>query len=153
MVGEGYLTTSNEDKTEFRFISLGQKGIILKKIVYGQVEGNVWNLGFGDDKEGQIDDKVISNNNDLRMVIQTVANTVHDFIGKYPDRKVLILPVDDKRGSLYNTIFQRRWPEIKQLFEAEGLDFEISQTEPYDPGKSYDGFLIWQKNPTFETQN
>ncbi len=52
MIQEHYLLVANETKEIFAFESVGPKGCITKIIVFDLVQGNVWNLGFGD----QLDD-------------------------------------------------------------------------------------------------
>ncbi len=143
MKGEGYKTTSNEDATWFHFDSIGEKGTIRKKITYFYLGENTWNLGFGDDDGDEFDDEVISNNHDVRMVMQTIANTIYQFTEKYPDRRVYIRPVDERRKMLYNGVFKRRHAEITVSFTVYGrIENSI---EDYDPKKNYDAFFVLRK--------
>ncbi len=143
MKGEGYKTTSDADATSFQFESKGEKGIIHKKITYFHLGENIWNLGFGDDDGDEFDDEVISNNHDIRLVMQTIANTIYEFTEKHPERRIYIRPVDEKRKTLYNAVFKRRHTEIQLNFLVYG---RIQNTmELFDPEKNYDAFFILRK--------
>ena len=54
-------------------------------------------------------DNVVSDNNDLRKVLQTIANAVHLFFDHYPEDEIFIAPLDKQRKLLYNRIFQQKW--------------------------------------------
>jgi hypothetical protein len=132
-------------KVKYTFTSVGSKGSIKKIIEFSPMKGNKrWNLGFGDVKGRTWEDNVITNNNDLRKVLQTVANTVHLFLHTYPDREVVIIPVDYQRKLLYNRAFQQRWHEIDSDYTVKGiiLDIEDPQFENYETQKIYDYFII-----------
>lgn len=143
--GKGYDIKLNGELTQFRFTSTGPKGTIKKIIEFQPIEENQWNLAFGDVKDNDWEDNVISDNDDMRLVLQTVANTVHVFLEKYPGREVYIEPLDRQRKILYNRIFQQKWVEIEPIFYVKG---EVSSGffEDYSPQKLYNGFLITQKN-------
>jgi hypothetical protein len=105
---ELYLT-QNADILQFKFTSEGDKGTIEKIVEFEQIREKVWNLGFGDVVGDDWTDNVVSNNNDMRVVIQTVANSVYSFFDYYPDDEVFIEPSDYQRKILYNRAFQQRW--------------------------------------------
>jgi hypothetical protein len=147
--GEGYeLKTTNYTETvEFRFTSVGEKGEIKKIIEFYPIQENQWNLGFGDLKDGDWVDSVVSNNNDFRKVLQTVANAIHIFLEMYPHQEIIIIPVDNRRKLLYNRMFQQKWDEIEPVFvvKARDLSSEDSLYEDYNPRKIFDYFVIKQK--------
>ena len=71
----------------FEFVSKGPKGEIVKLVQYTKIdEKGVFNLGFGDKniETGEIDNTVISNDDDSQKVLATVANTAYQFMEKYP---------------------------------------------------------------------
>lgn len=146
---KGYDIRSNIDMTLFRFTSIGAKGDIKKVVEFTFMQKNRWNLAFGDVENKDWTDNVISDNNDMRIVLQTVANTVHSFFEKYPDREVYIEPLDEKRKLLYNRIFQQKWAEINSLFLVKGM-VEDADFQDYDPQKRFDYFLIKPKNDFLE---
>ena len=143
MIGEHYNYIASNRKTRYLFESVGTKGRVLKMIVFSHVEGNLWNLGFGDLKKGRLDDASITNNNDVVRVLATVAKAIYEFSGTYPDKAIRIRPVDEKRRRLYNLVFQRRFPEIRDDFSVLGI--LKNEKEMYSPEKHYDSFEISRK--------
>ncbi|MCC6727307.1 MAG: hypothetical protein IT258_22570, partial [Saprospiraceae bacterium] len=105
---------------------------------------NVWNLGFGDFAEGSINDSIISNNNDLRKVMSTIASAVYQFFKTHPNQTIYIQPIDNRRKTLYNLIFKKRWDEIMPVFDVYG--WIADRKAPYIQGKIYDAFEIAPKN-------
>ncbi len=144
MKGEGYTINPSLDLTTYYFKSIGIKGEITKVIAFQPIGESVWNLSFGDGDSEDFDDEVISNNHDVRSVMQTIANAVHTFSEAFPDRKIAIRPVDEKRKRLYNGIIRRKEVEIISNFSIYGLIQR--RFEPYDSQKDYDGFLIIRNN-------
>lgn len=141
---EGYDLSENIEKTQFKFKSIGKNGTIDKLIEFSFYQENIWNLGFGDIKGDDWDDNVISNNNDMRKILQTVANAVHTFLEHYPERKIFIAPLDKQRKILYNRIFQQKWKEIEPLFSVKGIRFMDGKQvfEDYKPTILFDYFII-----------
>lgn len=152
--GEGYDLNFEQthEKIEFRFTSVGSKGSIVKVIEFQQTPLKFWNLGFGDATEGDWKDDVITDNGDLRKVLQTVTNTVHLFFNLYPNQEIVIIPLDHQRKLLYNRVIQQRWHEIEPFFivKAIHLDTDNPKFENYTPKKIYDYFRITQKMPIFD---
>ncbi|MDZ7879797.1 MAG: hypothetical protein U5L45_19115 [Saprospiraceae bacterium] len=103
----------------------------------------LWNLGFGDWKDGKIDNSVVSNNNDIVRVISTVAKIAYEFSGNFPQRIIQIKPVDEKRKVLYNHIFRRNYATINVNFNING--FKGRKKEKYSPNKIYDRFELNRK--------
>ena len=85
---KGYDIRFNRSMTRFKFISEGPKGAIEKVIEFRLFQRNRWNLAFGDAQGKDWEDNIISDNDDMRIVLQTVANTVHLFFEKYPDQEI-----------------------------------------------------------------
>jgi hypothetical protein len=143
MIKEHYKYYAVKDKTFFFFESYGVQGKIIKVVEIREFEENRWNLGFGDWNKGVIDDKTISNNNDVVKVIGTVAKIAYDFFDNYPNATIIIEPVDDKRKQLYNHVFQRHHKAIEATFIITGL-IEDNE-EPYSVENFYDVFEIKRK--------
>ena len=146
---KGYDMRHNVGMTQFRFTSRGTKGDIEKIVEYTRAQKNRWNLAFGDVEGKDWTDNIISDNNDMRIVLQTVANTVHLFFEKHPDQKVFIEPLGEQRKLLYNRIFQQKWKEINLLFSVKGM-MEDTDFEDYNPQKIFDCFLITPKSDFFD---
>ena len=126
--------------THYFFESIGEKGSVYKIVEFTLQHNGNWNLGFGDLLEGQISDTVVTNNQDVRKVIGTVARIAIEFLLQFPDRIIEIEPVDEKRRKLYNRVFQRYFDEINPLFKVWGT--LQAKEEPYVPTKNYDKFRI-----------
>lgn len=154
---DGYELMVNLDSEiiRFKFSSTGSKGTIEKVIEFTYLQDNYWNLGFGDVNGNDWDDNVISDNNDLRKVLQTIANAVHSFFDYYPNHGLLILPLDNQRKLLYNRVFQQKWEEIDLVFTVKAGT--ISSTPPnledYSSLKMFDDFVICRKNSIFDFKN
>lgn len=143
MIKDRYPLESFQQNQAFLFNSIGTKGIVLKAIVFEYLEENRYNLAFGDYKNGQMDDEIVTNNNDLIKVMSTVAHSLYLFMETYPNALVEIDPVDEKRCRLYNTIFKRRHQEVQLLFDIYGIN-EYSK-EPYNSIQYYQKFEIERK--------
>jgi len=143
MIKEHYPLTSNKKNNAFLFNSIGKKGTILKVIIFEDSAENRYNLAFGDAVNNQLDDKVITNNNDLIMVISTVVKAVYLFLEVHPNAIIEIDPVDEKRGLLYNRIFKRRYTEIIANYNIIGINDKLE--EVYNPEKLYQEFEIHPK--------
>ncbi len=77
-----YQYKTNSGFLDYEFFSEGPKGKIKKVIRYTKIGDAVFNLAFGDLDEatGEISDTVVTNNNDSRKVLATVAATVYDLL-------------------------------------------------------------------------
>ena len=107
-------------KTHYFFESIGEKSVF-KIVQFDLIDGNLWNLGFGDLNNGLVDDSIITNNQDAHKVIRTVAKIAIDFLAEYPNYTLEITPVDEKRKRLYNGVFQKYFKDIVNKREATGL--------------------------------
>lgn len=72
--------------------------------------------------------------------MNTVAVALYQFLEEYPDRIIRIVPVDDKRKRLYNTIFQRRINEIENQFYVFAK--KSNRFEVYSPLDTYKIFEL-----------
>lgn len=127
--------------TQYYFASIGEKGKIIKVVAFFPIADNVWNLGFGDlQNDGSVDDLVVTDNQDARKVLQTVAKIAIDYLVQFPNRILEIKPSDEKRKRLYNSVFQRYFPDIELIFNITG--FLGKEEEQYMPSIFYDKFRI-----------
>ncbi len=140
MLGETYETLDLDDNTLFIFESIGPKGAIRKVVVYHERSDGKWNLGFGDYINGRLNDRVVSNNNDIGKVMFTVAETIYKFTEAHPEKVVFVEAVDKRRANLYNLIFQKKWDEIKNKFKVCG---EINGRKmKYNPSLFFESFEL-----------
>lgn len=136
--------TISKIPNEYIFRSIGKKGTIIKVVLYEHIKENRYNLSFGDLIAGEVNDEIVSNNNDLIKVISTVVSTIYDFTNDNPDSIIEIKGVDEKRIRLYNSIFKRRVQEIEEQFMIFGITNERKR-ERYDPEYFYYKFEITKK--------
>jgi hypothetical protein len=144
MVADHYELIAYRKLTRFFFVSTGINGRVLKSVMFDRLGGNRWNFGFGDvKKDMKLDDKVITNNNDVAKVLGTVAQAALQFSKTYPKRVLVIYPVDERRKWLYNLVFQRRHAEIADFFTILGKIKH--RKEAYDVARTYDSFELIRK--------
>lgn len=130
---------------DYEFISEGPKGSIKKIIRFTQIGNVVFNLGFGDldEETGEISDTIVTNNNDSRIVLVTVAATVHDFTVNYPNALVIAKGSTHSRTRLYRMGITNYWEEISIDFEVYGL--KDGDWELFAERRDYEAFLIHRK--------
>ncbi len=140
MIKDTYPYVQVRDELAYVFRSEGINGVIVKVVIFTLNNDGKWNLAFGDWLNGDINDRVMTNNHDVVKVIGTVAKITYDFFEKYPNAIVVVEPVDEKRKKLYNIVFQRHHTTINGNFQVKGLnDAEI---EIYSPAKTYESFEL-----------
>jgi methyltransferase-like protein len=144
MIKDTYPYFPITDDLFFGFRSEVVKGSILKIVIFTLVAKNKWNLGFGDWHNNDINDEVMTNNQDVVKVIGTVAKITYDFFETYPNAVVIIEPVDEKRKKLYNIVFKRHFDVIQSNFKIFGK--KGRRKEIYSPNKIYDIFELSLKS-------
>jgi len=98
-----YPVKTSDDYQMYRFFSEGPRGRISKGVIYSLIEGNLFNLGFGNwnEKLQELDDTSRSNNGDRDKVLATVAFTALDFTSKFPDARIFAVGSTSARTRLY----------------------------------------------------
>jgi hypothetical protein len=148
---EKYPSKANKAKTTFTFISEGSNGNIIKLINYTEVEfmgiKNVYNLGFGDlnEETGEVDDLIVSNNQDREKILATVAHTALIFANRYPESFIIFRGSTIVRTRLYQIAIGKYFEELSELFDIVG--FTKKGIFPFEKNMSYDTFLISRKIP------
>ncbi len=140
-----YKYKANRSFLDFEFTSEGPKGSIKKIIRFTQISTSVFNIGFGDldEETGEISDIAVTNNNDSRKVLATVAASIHDFTIKYPGVWIIAKGSTLSRTRLYRMGITNHWKEINVDFEVYGLIAE--QWELFEQRRSYEAFLVRRK--------
>ncbi len=143
---EKYQLESDKKLLVFEFVSVGPKGRIKKIVQYSETNlKDYYNLGFGDkdNKTGEINDLVITNNGDSQQVLATVASTVYAFTDKYPDVWIYATGSTKTRTRLYRIGISRFFDEISKDFEIFGeLNNEWAE---FKTNVEYNGFLVKRK--------
>ena len=141
-----YEFESTSNSTTFEFISEGPKGRILKLVKYDEYgNSGTFNLGFGDKmgNTNRFDDKIISDNQDSKVILATVAATLFEFTEKYPDAVITATGSSLARTRLYRIAISNALDEITKNFSILGF---LNETwEPFKPNRDYSLFLITRK--------
>ena len=134
---EKYDIIASASLMQFEFYSSGPKGKILKQVAFRPFPNmpNVYNIGFGDvDADGQINDLIITGNDDSQKVLATVAITVYKFFEKYPAFYVYATGSSKARSRLYRMGFTNNLDEILLTFIVFG--FFNNKWERFEKGKN-----------------
>ena len=140
-----YQYKTNSGFLDYEFFSEGPKGKIKKVIRYTKIGDAVFNLAFGDLDEatGEISDTVVTNNNDSRKVLATVAATVYDFTDQYPGSLVVAKGSTLSRTRLYRMGITNYLEQISSEFDISGLI--NGSWEQFNERRDYEAFLIHRK--------
>jgi hypothetical protein len=140
-----YPVVVSDDCHMYLFFSEGSRGRIAKGIIYSQIEGDLFNLGFGDwdDELQYLDDIRRSNNGDRNKVLATVAFTAFHFTNQFPCARIVAEGSTSARTRLYQMGIASNLLEINKNFEVEGLFG--NDWEPFQRGMNYEAFLIKRK--------
>ena len=131
----------------FEFVSEGPKGFIMKRVEYrSTTKPNVFILSFGDvDTEtGDMNDEVISDNNDGIKVLSTVASTVYVFTQVYPKAIVYAEGNNATRTRLYRINISNNLEELSEQFYVYGFVENVGWFT-YEKNKDYSSFYVKRK--------
>ena len=146
MGNELYELEEGSNAMTFEFTSVGPKGAIPKMVIYSKTNvRNLYNLAFGDKNinTGDIDDLVITNNEDSQKVLATVASTVYVFLNKYPEALIIATGSTKARTRLYQMGISKYLDDIIANFNVFGEKDGI--LHPFEKNIGYDAFLIMRK--------
>lgn len=105
MIKDSYDYFPSANKTLYFFESEGSQGKIHKVIIFTYAGKNLWNLAFGDLKNADIDDSVISNNHDIVKLISTIAKAVYEFSAEFLQESLLLDPLMKNAKNCIITFF------------------------------------------------
>jgi hypothetical protein len=143
-----YRYKTNESFLDYEFYSEGPRGKIKKVVRYSpqNAEGvTYFNLGFGDwnDVKKKIDDLAITGNQDKDKILATVAATVLEFTGHFPDIPVYVQGSTPARTRLYQMGIVANWKEIEPLLHVYG--FVDGHWEAFRKNVNYQAFIVLRK--------
>lgn len=144
---ERYTFITGLEFMSFEFVSVGPKGNIIKLVQYTKIdERGVYNLSFGDKNSvtGEIDDIVITNNDDSQKVLATVASTAYVFTEKYPNTWIYITGSTPSRTRLYRMAITIYFEELAEIFDIYGVIAE--KLYEFEKNINYEAFLLTLKN-------
>ena len=106
----------------FVFSSTGKSNII-KLVEFSTTRTpDLYNLGFGDLlPNGNVDDRVNSNNGDIMKVLVTIVQIVRDFTVQHPNAKVAFAGSSTERTRLYTRILKMYYKDFCKEFKITAL--------------------------------
>lgn len=147
MLNDRYDVKTTPDLLSFEFDSIGPKGMVRKVVRYSEINlKNYYNLGFGDKDglTGFISDITVTNNNDSKKVLATVAATLYAFTDTYPDATIIATGSTEARTRFYRMGIANHLAEIEKDFKVLGLNADINW-EPFRKNATYGAFLVRRK--------
>jgi hypothetical protein len=144
-----YKYSRSDTHLDYEFESTGPNGKIRKIVRYSPQNANgitYFNLGFGDlnPRTGKIDDLVTTNNRDRQKILATVAATLLEFTGHFPDAMVYAKGSTPARTRLYQMGISANWEEIEPLLYVYGFD-QDKGWQPFRRKVNYQAFLVKRK--------
>jgi hypothetical protein len=106
---ERYQYLNSNDYHYYEFYSEGPQGRISKMVTFSRILNTnpvIYNLAFGDLNmvTGELDDTVISNNQDRTIVLTTVANTIAEFCNHHGNHYIYAKGSTPSRTRLYQMV-------------------------------------------------
>ena len=147
MLDQRYNVKTAPDVESFEFDSVGPRGTVRKVVRYSEINlRNFYNLGFGDKDELTefISDLAVTNNNDSKKVLATVAATLYAFTDTHPGAIIIATGSTEARTRLYRMGITNHLKEIEQDFEILGLGAD-TMWEPFRKNITYGAFLVRRK--------
>jgi hypothetical protein len=145
-----YQLKAEKDLTIFEFVSEGTKGRIPKLIVFTETNlKDFYNLAFGDKDEetGQLNDRIVSNNNDTEKVLATVVSAIYAFTDKYPEAWVYATGSTTARTRLYRMGINKYLDEVLNDFHIYG---ELGdEWLPFENETNFEGYVVKRKTINF----
>ncbi len=141
---EVYKTEASEDFLEFRFISEGPKGFILKTVKYQDIFEDFYNLGFGDTENEQTDDSKVTHNRDTKKVLATVCSTMVEFFRYHPAARVVISPKTESRVRFFRMMISNNLEDLRKHLNVYGII--NGRAVPFKKGLTYDAYMFRNRN-------
>ncbi len=141
---EPYLFTFSDNRLFYGFESVSIEKTIHKLVVFTPVEGeDLYNLALVDIENGRLTDQTISNNQDMPIVLATVAAVLQDFLAHHVSATVIIEGNSPARTRLYRAA-------ISVFLDSFYLPFEVfgeteTEQELFQRNKPYLRYLIRRK--------
>lgn len=126
----------------YLFVSEGKNGCVRKKVQFDLMQAGIFNLGFGDWKDGDsgFDDLAITDNGDMEMVLSTVARITVEFLSENPGVIIHLTGSTPARTRLYRIIISNRYDSIRNDYSVWG--YLNGAFRPFQKNINYEAFLI-----------
>ncbi|MFZ7157986.1 DUF6934 family protein [Avibacterium gallinarum] len=149
-----YVLSSDSARLRYQFVSQGKNGEQQTKIIeFCRLDNAVFpedtplfNLGFGDTIDGvEIDDKVVTNNGDMEVILRTVAYAAELFFLEYPSALILFEGSSKARTRLYRMMLNKYYSEISERFIISGISEGSIHLFLPNTKKKFEAFLVKQR--------
>ncbi len=141
-----YPFLSSENRLTFAFESISTERIIIKQVLYDQIDTIYYNLALVDVmSDGRLADDIVSNNQDMPKIIATVLQTMVSFFDKYPDKFIYFQGSNPVLTRFYRIIIDRELNKLHELFWVYGRRSDDS-LEKFVPNGVYVGFVFALKS-------
>jgi hypothetical protein len=132
------------DSFNYQFFSQGKNGIIEKRIAFRPINvQNYYRLSFGDYFDGYIEEDIRTNNQDVDLVIGTVAWCVIYFTHSVNKPCVKFSGLTEARTRLFTIWINRHIEELSKYLNVYG--YNSGRCEKFCPNKQYVAFLLTPK--------
>jgi hypothetical protein len=111
----------SEDFQEFRFQSVGPKGMVSMIIQFQEMASRIYNLAYGELEDGCINDQKNNQNNDRNKILATVAAAVFEFTAAFPGRGVYFAGSTPSRCRLYRMAINIHFAAIEPHLDVYGI--------------------------------
>ena len=111
-----YPIVVSEDGMQFEFISIGKRGLILKRVIFTDIAGKqIYNVAFGDviPNSNTIDDLVVTDNGDTIILLNTLMQILQLFVEENQEARILISGSTSSRNRFYRMLVSKHEIQIK----------------------------------------
>ncbi len=141
---EPYLFNFSDNRLFYGFNSVSVDKTIPKLVVFTPVDGNeIYNLALVDIEDGRLTDQAVSNNQDMPIVLATVAAILEDFLAHHASATVIIEGNTPARTRLYRVAISVFLDDLNLPFEVFGKT--ENEQELFQRNKPYLRYLIKRK--------
>jgi hypothetical protein len=139
-----YQITSSADGFWYEFDSISKEKTIRKAVAYYPYSDEIFQLVFGNLVENNIDTLGKSNNQDMKMVLTTVIQTLIYFLELYPQKSVIFTGSTPSRTRLYRATISKLLIDLDDTYNVRGIlpNFEV---EDFEASTEYYAYLISKK--------
>jgi hypothetical protein len=144
-----YPFTVSDDALDYSFESVSDQKVITKVIRFNPFRANpiFYNMALVDVlDDGTTNDLVVSNNQDMPVILATVAKALLMFFDHYP-RKLIYFTGSDEQGyrnRLYRIVVSRELGKVVELFDIYG-QLPDESFEDFQPNRPYKAFIFQKR--------
>ncbi|TDB61778.1 DUF6934 family protein [Arundinibacter roseus] len=131
-----------DEALRFEFLSISDQKTIKKIVRYTETNiAQLYNLSLTDLlDDGTESDMVISNNQDMEIILATVFRTFHVFLTAYPACQIFFMGSTPVRTRLYQIAVTRELTNALEVFDIKGLT--DTGFEQFVVNKPYQAFVF-----------